>query len=75
MLSDYVNGGFMVFDKRVFKYIKKGETEHPALVRLSKIKQLSLYNHNGLWKSVDTYKELENLNKIWKEHAPWKVWI
>jgi len=73
-LSDYVNGGFMVFDQRVFKYIKNNESEHPVLARLSKIKQLSLYNHNGFWASVDTYKELKNLNKIWKEKAPWKVW-
>lgn len=73
-LTDYVNGGFMVFDQRVFKYIKNKESEHPALARLSKIKQLSLYNHNGFWMAIDTYKELENLNKIWKEQAPWKVW-
>lgn len=74
-LSDWVNGGFMVFDKRVFSYIKPEETEHPALSRLSNEKQLSLYKHNGFWFPMDTYKELEELNKIWNtKNPPWRVW-
>lgn len=75
VLSDWVNGGYMVFDKRVFHYIKAGETEHPALVRLTKENQLSLYKHNGFWFAVDTYKELEDLNRIWNDgKPPWRVW-
>jgi len=75
VLSDWVNGGFMVFDKRVFKYLRPGETEHPALVRMAKEKKLSLYKHNGFWFCMDTYKEVEDLNKIWNSgKAPWKIW-
>lgn len=74
-LPDWVNGGFMVFDKRAFNYIKTGETEHPMLKRLAKEKQLSLYRHTGFWFAVDTHKEYEELNKIWKSgNATWKVW-
>jgi len=75
VFNDWINGGFMVFDKRVFKYIKPGETEHPALKRLAKEKQLSLYKHKGFWFCMDTYKEVEVLNELWstKEH-PWKIW-
>ena len=74
-LSDIVNGGYMIFDKRVFDYLKNGETEHPALKRLAKEKQLSLYQHSGFWFAVDTSKELEDLNKLWKsKFPPWKVW-
>ncbi len=75
VLSDWVNGGFMVFDKKFFNYIKPGEMEHPALKRLSDEKQLSLYKHDGFWYAVDTNKELEDLNKLWNtEKPPWKVW-
>lgn len=75
VLSDWVNGGYMVFDQKIFKYLKNGETEHPALKRLAKKNELSLYKHNGFWYAVDTYKELEELNSIWKSgNAPWKVW-
>lgn len=74
VLSEYVNGGYMVFKQQIFDYLKPGETEHPALVNLAAKRQLSLYNHDGFWTAIDTYKELEELNKIWKEKAPWKVW-
>ncbi|MDO8609836.1 MAG: sugar phosphate nucleotidyltransferase [bacterium] len=74
VLSDYVNGGYMIFDKRFFSYLEKGKTEHPALVKLSKENQLSLYNHDGFWMAIDTYKELDDLNKLWNEKKPWKVW-
>jgi glucose-1-phosphate cytidylyltransferase len=75
VLTDWVNGGYMVFDKRVFDYIKPGETEHPALIKLSKEKQLAANKHAGFWFCMDTYKEVEDLNKIWKSRkAPWKVW-
>jgi len=74
-LPDWVNGGFMVFDKRVFTNIMLGETEHPMLKRLAKVNELSLYRHKGFWYAVDTHKEYEELNKIWNSgNAPWKVW-
>lgn len=73
--NDWVNGGFMIFDKRFFNYLRLGEIEHPALIRLVKEKQLSLYKHNGFWLSVDTYMELGQLNTIWNSgNPPWKVW-
>lgn len=75
VLADWVNGGYMVFDKRFFKYLKPGETEHPALVRLAKEKQLSLYKHDGFWYCMDTYKEVTGLNQLWSSaRPPWKVW-
>ena len=75
VLSDWVNGGYMVFDKRVFDYLKPGETEHPALKKLGKEKQLSANKHDGFWFCMDTYKEVEDLNKMWKSgKAPWKIW-
>lgn len=73
--NDWVNGGYMVFNKSFFDYLREGETEHPALVRLAKERQLSLYKHEGFWFAVDTYKELETLNDIWNNGtAAWKIW-
>lgn len=75
VLKDWVNGGFMVFDKRVFNYLKAGETEHPALQKLAREKQLSLYKHEGFFLAMDTYREVEELNKLWNSGNPsWKVW-
>jgi glucose-1-phosphate cytidylyltransferase len=65
----------MIFDKRYFEYQKQGELEHAALKRLSNIGELSLYKHEGFWYAVDTNKEYEDLNKIWRSgQAPWKIW-
>lgn len=74
MLADWVNGGFMVFKREFFDYIKPGETEHPALQRLSEQKQLSLFVHKGFWHCMDTYSDVESLNKYWLTDPRWKVW-
>lgn len=75
MTSEWINGGFMVFNKAAFQYFKEGEMEHPGIRRLASEKQLSLYKHKGFWYCMDTYKEVEDLNDMWKqEQPPWKVW-
>jgi glucose-1-phosphate cytidylyltransferase len=75
ILSDWINAGFMVFDKKAFDYFKPGEMEHPALERMAQRKQLSLFKHTGFWASMDTYKEVNDLNDYWKQDKPpWKVW-
>lgn len=73
-LNDWVNGGFMIFKKDFFNYIKKGELEHPALKRLIQEKQLSLYIHKGFWHCMDTYSDVENLNTLWRTDPKWKIW-
>ena len=74
ILKDLINGGFMIFDKKVFDYIEPGEVEYIALQRLAKEKQLSLYKHDGFWHCMDTYKDYLNLNKMWETKPEWKVW-
>jgi len=74
ILKDWTNGGFMVFKREFFDYIRQGELEHPALERLIKKRQLSLYTHNGFWHCMDTYSDVENLNKFWQASPQWKVW-
>ena len=74
VLKEWINGGFMVFKKSFFKYLRNGEFEHPALKRLIRDSQLSVYTHNGFWHSMDTYPDVDNLNKLWIENPKWKVW-
>lgn len=75
LLNDWVNSGFMVFNKKFFNHIKEGETEHPALKRLASEHELSLFQHKGFWACMDTHKELDELNSWWKqERPPWKIW-
>lgn len=74
-LREWVNGGFMVFKKKFFNYLKPGEFEHTALHRLVKDNELSLYIHDNFWHSMDTYADVENLNKYWVTNPEWKVWL
>ena len=74
MVKETVNGGFMVFDKKIFNFIKEGELEHEALKRLIKISQLSVFKHSGFWHCMDTYRDVDDLNKLWIEDPKWKLW-
>lgn len=73
-LNDWVNGGFMVFQRKFFDYLRPGELEHEALRRLIEIKQLSLFVHKRFWHSMDTYSDVQNLNLLWEANPQWKVW-
>lgn len=74
VLAQRVNGGFMIFKKKFFNYLKPNETEHPALSQLASEKQLSVYLHNGFWYSMDTYRDVEHLNNLWQDNPKWKLW-
>lgn len=74
ILKERTNGGFMIFKREFFRYIKPGEFEHEALKRLVAKKQLSVFNHDSFWHCMDTYPDVENLNKLWKEDPKWKIW-
>lgn len=73
-LNQYVNGGFMVFDKKFMKYLRPKEMIEVALDRLVDEKQLAVYIHQGYWGAMDTYQDLEEMNKLWKKNPEWKVW-
>lgn len=72
-LFDYISGGFMVFRREAFDYFDEGIMEN-ALIKLAKEGQLSVYRHEGFWKSMDTYREMQELNELWENGRPWAVW-
>lgn len=75
LLPAYVSGGFMVFKREALEYFRIGETEHKALARLARFNQLSSYRHKGFWHSMDTYRDMDHLNKMWNNKtAAWKLW-
>ena len=73
-LYDYVNGGFMVFDRKFFDFLKPGDMIEDGLARLVPEKELALYKHDGFWYGMDTYRDFLLLNKLWKEDPKWKIW-
>lgn len=74
VLHEYVNGGFMVFDKKVLNYLEPRETIEQVMDKLVAERQLSVYFHNGFWSAMDTYQDMEDMNRLWKKDPKWKIW-
>lgn len=73
----WVNGGFFIFNRALFDYIPNPDVslELEPLHALAQDGQLSAYKHEGFWQCVDTYRELEYVEKLWAANeAPWKIW-
>lgn len=76
-ISTTINGGFMVMNKRVFDYIPDENCmfEEAPLKNISSDGELAVYNHEGFWTAIDTFKDIERVNNLWnKGGKPWKVW-
>ena len=74
--TDWINGGFFVFNRRVFDYLDSDcVLEKEPLEHLVADGQLMAFRHQGFWIGMDTHREYELLNQMWDaKDAPWKVW-
>ena len=73
----WINGGFFVFEPEVLEYIDGDATlmEKEPLERLARESQLVAYKHTGFWQPMDTLRDKNHLEELWKSGvAPWKVW-
>jgi glucose-1-phosphate cytidylyltransferase len=75
-IQDWVNGGFFVFEPKIFDYLEPNSVlEQEPLMQLAKEGQLMAFKHSGFWQPMDTYRETLMLNEIWESgEAPWKIW-
>jgi glucose-1-phosphate cytidylyltransferase len=70
----WINGGFFVFEPQVLKMISgdKETLEQGLLSKLADQGQLAVYQHDGFWQCMDTFREMEILNEMWKSgNPPW----
>jgi glucose-1-phosphate cytidylyltransferase len=76
MMNSLTSGGFFVMNRGVFDYLDpECILETGPLSAMSADRELALYQHDGFWFSMDTYKEALTLNELWNGgKAPWKVW-
>lgn len=75
---DFINGGFFVFDRRIFDYVDEDDScifERRPLEQLAKDQQLAAFVHEGYWQCMDTYRDWQSLSQDWESGKPaWKVW-
>ena len=74
--DSWINGGFFVFNSKIFDYIKNDKTmlEKEPLEMLQKKRELMAFKHEGFWQCMDTRRDhalLEELNSA--QIPPWKI--
>lgn len=73
----WINAGFFVFGPEIFDHIAGDSTilEREPLERLASNKELMAFKHDGFWQPMDTLRDKNYLEDLWKEgKAPWKLW-
>lgn len=75
--GNMINIGFMVCEPAFIDYIDGDTTilEKAPLETMANMGQLMAYKHEGFWQCMDTTREKDALEKMWREdNAPWKIW-
>jgi glucose-1-phosphate cytidylyltransferase len=75
--DEWINGGFFICEREFLKYLSPQDDcvlEQDPLKKSAADGELMMYKHTGFWQCMDTYREHQLLEELWKAHAPWKVW-
>ncbi len=69
----WINGGFFVMEPAFLDLIDDDETmlERAPLEKAARLGQLMAYRHEGFWQCMDTKRDLEALEALYKNRAPW----
>ena len=71
IIRDYwINAGFFVFERRSFEFWEGWNLEAQVLPRLAQLGFLYTYLHEGFWKSMDTSKDQQEMEAIFKGGEP-----
>lgn len=75
MHGGWINGGYFVVEPEFFDLISGDDTflEREPLEEAAAAGELMAYHHDGFWHCMDTKRDLDQLELMWKEGAPWKV--
>lgn len=71
-----INGGYFIFNKKIFDYLgPREELVIEPFNRLIEERQLIGYPYDGFWAGMDTFKDKQELERLWSSGAaPWEVW-
>ena len=74
MHEGWINGGFFVINSNFFDLIGGDNIilEREPLERVASMGELMAFKHNGFWQCMDTKRDHELLEKLWKsDDCPW----
>jgi glucose-1-phosphate cytidylyltransferase len=73
-----ISGGFFVCRREIFDYLDDRDDltfEQEPMRALVRDRQLAVYEHDGFWQCMDTYRDWQYLNGLYeKGKAPWMTW-
>ena len=69
----WINGGFLIFEPKFFDLIKNDDTflEREPFESAANNGELMAYRHEGFWHCMDTKRDHELLEMLYKNGAPW----
>ena len=73
----WISGGFFVVEPEAIDYIEDDSTvwEQEPLVNLAREGKLAAYRHDGYWQNMDTLRDKNVLEELWRGgKPPWKIW-
>ncbi len=74
--DSYINWWFMVLNKKVLDYISWDDVyfEKDPIENITNDWELMAYKHHWFWYAMDTLKNKQDLEEMWKKwDAPWKL--
>lgn len=75
--SSRINAGYMVCEPGIFDLIDGDLTvlEKEPLEKAAGMGELMAYKYDGYWQYMDTKRDKDKLDELWKSGcAPWKTW-
>jgi len=76
MHDGWINGGFFIIEPKFFDFIDGDHIllEREPLEKMTKLGELMAYKHNSFWHCMDTKRDHDLLEDLWKKgSAPWKI--
>ena len=74
-VDHWINGGYFIFRKTIFDYMKPGEElVVEPFARLAAKKLLWTRRYDGFWQSMDTFKDKIKFDRMWGQRdMPWQT--
>jgi len=72
----WINGGFFILRKDVFRYIQPGEElVYAPFLRMIREGRVWSQKYSGFWQCMDTFRDKQLLDELEASgHAPWCLW-
>lgn len=67
--KELINGGFIACDYSIFDEVStsSGDLSFEVLTKLAAEGKMSFLHHEGFWHAMDTQKDVDDLNKLYRE--------